>query len=217
MQVQSCVSTARENAQHLKEQNRAIDAPRHERNESEECLRGPRPASYVRLANPGCAHTHVYRQCDMNIGKGGRESILAVAPPRMNSRMREWPYAPMTRISASWVVTYDRKTSPTWRPAPSTTSSTRFTPWWAKCLASSAPECLVSILFSFVTVTTRTRLAFSKIGRASATARVAGRLKSHATTTVSSAKLRSLFQVSGKMIVGRPEPKIIDSAYHWST
>ena len=40
--------------------------------------------------------------------------------------------------------------------------------------------------FSLVTVTTTTRCALSKIGNASATALDAGRLKSHATTTVSS-------------------------------
>jgi hypothetical protein len=39
-------------------------------------------------------------QCERKIGSGGRASMLLVAPPRMKSRMRVWPYAPMTRRSA---------------------------------------------------------------------------------------------------------------------
>src|SRR5262249_34763104 len=88
------------------------------------------------------------------------------------------------------------------------------TPCRAKCLASSAPDRRVSIAFSLVTVRTQTRFAFSKIGIASATARVAGRLKSQATITVSSANDPVCFRVYGKTIVWRPEPKMIDSAYH---
>ena len=54
---------------------------------------------------------------------------------------------------------------------------------------------------------------FFKMGSASATALDAGRPKSHATTTVSSviAPLRTL--VCGRTMVGRPEPKMIDSAH----
>src|SRR5215510_4384313 len=81
-------------------------------------------------------------------------------------------------------------------------------------LASSAPDRRVSIAFSFVTVRTQTRFAFSKIGIASAIARVAGRLKSQATITVSSANDPIRFRVCGKTTVGRPEPKMMDSAYH---
>src|SRR5215472_10609345 len=84
----------------------------------------------------------------------------------------------------------------------------------AKCLASSAPDRRVSIVFSLVTVRTQTRFAFSKIGIASATARAAGRLKSQATITVSSAYDPIRFRVWGKTTVGHPEPKMIDSAYH---
>jgi hypothetical protein len=49
--------------------------------------------------------------------------------------------------------------------------------------SDSAPR-LVSITFSLVTVTTRTCFAFFKTDSASATALAAGRLKSHAMTTV---------------------------------
>src|SRR6266511_4312630 len=44
-------------------------------------------------------------QCDRKTGTGGRASILMVAPPRINSRIRECPYAPMTRRSAFRYVT----------------------------------------------------------------------------------------------------------------
>jgi hypothetical protein len=46
------------------------------------------------------------------------------------------------------------------------------------------------------------------------TARVAGRLKSQATITVSSANDPARFRVCGNTTVGRPEPKMMDSAYH---
>jgi hypothetical protein len=44
-------------------------------------------------------------QCDRKTGTGGRASILMVAPPRINSRIRECPYAPMTRRFAFRYVT----------------------------------------------------------------------------------------------------------------
>ena len=87
-------------------------------------------------------------------------------------------------------------------------------PCLARCFASSTPERRVSIVFSFATVTMQTRLAFSRIGIASAIARVAGRLKSQATITVLSAKGAVRLRVCGRTMVGRPEPKMIDSAYH---
>jgi len=43
------------------------------------------------------ARSATSHQCDSNVGPGGRESILFVAPPRINSRIRECPYAPITR------------------------------------------------------------------------------------------------------------------------
>ena len=101
-------------------------------------------------------------------------------------------------------------------PAASTVSRTTSSPWRAKCLASSAPDRLVSITFSLATVTTHTRFALCSIGRASATARAAGRLKSQATTTVSIANAPARFGAGGMMSVGRPEPNMIDSAYHCS-
>jgi len=48
---------------------------------------------------------------------------------------------------------------------------------------------------------------------ASATARAAERLKSHATTMVFSSNGRE-GELSGKTKVGRPDPKMIASAYH---
>lgn len=40
-------------------------------------------------------------QCDKNTGKGGLASMLLVAPPRMKSRIRECPNAPITSRSRS--------------------------------------------------------------------------------------------------------------------
>ena len=64
---------------------------------------------------------------------------------------------------------------------------------------------------------TVTRFAFCRIGRASATARDAGRLKSQAISTVSRANASARFRGCGIISVGRPEPKIIASAHHCST
>jgi len=33
----------------------------------------------------------IVRQCESNTGSGGLATMLFVAPPRMKSRMREWP------------------------------------------------------------------------------------------------------------------------------
>jgi hypothetical protein len=76
----------------------------------------------------------------MKIGKGGRVSMLLVAPPRTNSRSRECPYAPMTRRSAFRYVTWASNTSPMLRPLASTSSRTTSAPCRAKCFASSAPD-----------------------------------------------------------------------------
>ena len=43
------------------------------------------------------APADMIHQCDRRIGTGGRVSILLVAPPRINSRIRECPYAPITK------------------------------------------------------------------------------------------------------------------------
>src|SRR3546814_9511107 len=76
-------------------------------------------------------------------------------------------------------------------------------PCQARYFAKSSPECLVSIVFSCVIVTTRMVLARCRTGRASATARAAARLKSQATPTTSRGKELLLFGTSGKTIVGR--------------
>ena len=96
------------------------------------------------------------------------------------------------------------------RLAASTVSKTTFTPWTAKCFASSAPDRLESMVFSLVTVTTHTRFAFSRIGSASAMALTAGRLKSQATTTVPSSNAPARFRLCGMTSVGRPEPNMIE-------
>jgi hypothetical protein len=44
-------------------------------------------------------------QCENKIGIGGFETMLLVAPPRINSRRRECPYAPMTSRSTAWKAT----------------------------------------------------------------------------------------------------------------
>ena len=87
-------------------------------------------------------------------------------------------------------------------------------PCLARCFASSTPECRVSIFFSFATVRMKTRLAFSRIGIASAIARVVVARDQILEITVLSAKGAARLRVCGRTMVGRPEPKMIDSAYH---
>ena len=99
------------------------------------------------------------------------------------------------------------------RPAASTLSKMTSIPCRARFLASSSDECLVSMTFSLVTVTTRTLFAFSSIGMASATALAAKRPKSHATTTVFNSNGPKGW-LSGNTSVGRPDPKMMASAYH---
>src|SRR4029079_9718463 len=56
--------------------------------------------------------SHLRRdQWDRSSGTGGRASMLLVAPPRTNSLIREWPYAPMTSKSALRYVNRDSHTS----------------------------------------------------------------------------------------------------------
>jgi len=52
-------------------------------------------ATIDRARMPG--ERNFLRQCDRKIGTSGRLSILLVAPPRINSRIRECPYAPITK------------------------------------------------------------------------------------------------------------------------
>jgi hypothetical protein len=99
------------------------------------------------------------------------------------------------------------------RPTSSAPPSVTSTPCRERLFATSAAECVVAKAFALKTVTTRTRFAFSSTGMASAIARAAVRLKSHATTTVLSSNdfVRGR---SGKTRVGLPDPKITASAYH---
>src|ERR1019366_8976264 len=125
----------------------------------------------------------------------------------------ESPYAPITSRSAPQDRACDSRAALIGRPSASTLSNTTSTLCRDKFLVSSSTERLVSITFSFVTVTIRIFFALSRIGIESAIARAALRLKSHAITIVLSSNGRGC-SFSGRIKVGFPDLNMIASAYH---